>query len=79
MGKISTFGVLRLRATKRCVTQSICEALRSEVVTFLVHYSESIGGWVGSGVRRDMGNKVGEVEPKGAVRLRRAERNQLSL
>jgi hypothetical protein len=29
MGKISTFVVLRLRATKRCVTRLICEALRS--------------------------------------------------
>ena len=29
MAKISTLGVLRLRATKRCVTPQICEALRS--------------------------------------------------
>jgi hypothetical protein len=29
MGKISTAGVLRLRATERCITRSICEALRS--------------------------------------------------
>ena len=36
MGKISTLGVLRLRATKRCVTRSICKALRSESVTLLV-------------------------------------------
>jgi hypothetical protein len=28
-GRISIFGVLRLRATKRCVTRSIREALRS--------------------------------------------------
>ena len=29
MGKISTAGVLRLRAIKRCVARYICEALRS--------------------------------------------------
>jgi hypothetical protein len=29
MGKMSILGVLRLRATKRCVTREICEALRS--------------------------------------------------
>jgi hypothetical protein len=29
MGEMSTAGVLRLRATKRCITRSIGEALRS--------------------------------------------------
>jgi transposase len=38
------------------------------------------GGWWDEVVRRDMGNsQVGEVEQKGAVRLRKAERHQLSL
>ena len=40
MGNISAAEVLRLRATKRCITRSIGEALRSEPVTFLVHGAE---------------------------------------
>ena len=35
MGKISTPGVLRLRATKRCVTRSICQALRFRGCDFI--------------------------------------------
>ena len=50
-----------------------------EPVTFLVHFLKTLSGWGAEAVRRDMGNhEAGAVERKGAVRLRKAERSQLS-